>query len=159
MLIFTLNAIFSMTPSLIPASPHSCWWYFVSLIDFPIAGNNSVLSVGSLHVRHDEWTVAFPSVPFFLYTRWQQHQFREDIGAAVTQCKTCSYFQISCLSFFLSFLPPQNFSVLESTSLYSSSLPIKFTILSRGLKNNSAFLKCSQILFGPNTWPESNSGT
>lgn len=39
-----------------------------------------------------------------------------------------------------------------------SYLPVKSKSLSRGLKSNSAFLKGGQILFGPNTWPENDSG-
>lgn len=43
-------------------------------------------------------------------------------------------------------------------SLGSFSLQIKSMILYRGLKSNSASSTCGQILFGPNTWSENDSG-
>lgn len=83
---------------------------------------------------------------------WQIHvdfsfdTFLSCVAVAFSSIKTCLQLLASLspfLTIFPAFLSPRKLW----WSLYSSSLPIKFMILSRGLKSNSAFLKCGQILF------------
>lgn len=102
---------------------------------------------GCPHTKDDTRVIDFPSVPFF--------------PELVLLSSSIRTFNSLVSLFFLSFLSPQHFSVLEiynNLCIFASCLPIKYLSLSRGLKRNAAFLTCGQILFGPNTWSENISG-
>lgn len=84
---------------------------FPSLLLNSLFENNSI--IGWMHAWGDKWVVDFPSTPFF-----------PALVLLSFSIKTRSYFQLFCLSFFLSFSWSQKFSVLESyNNLWT--LPIK----------------------------------